>query len=123
MLPMVHEAGGKARLEGEGTMRIAAILLLSVFVAGGALTGCRTTTPGEWEGLGIDAEDARIQSQIMHSIRGEPSLARFPIQVNVVRGVVTLSGTVGGVADSMRVYGLARAVPGVVRIENRIVSP
>ena len=104
-------------------MRILPMFLLAVFVAGGTLVGCRTTTSEEWEGLGIDADDARIQTQIMQSIRGEPSLSRFPIQVNVVRGVVTLSGTVGGVSDAMRVYGLAKGVPGVVRIDNKLVSP
>ena len=85
--------------------------------------GCQTTTSEEWEQMGVTADDGRIKNQIVQYIRGEPSLARYPIQVNVRQGVVTLSGMVNNVSDSMRAYALAKTVPGVLRIENNLVSP
>ena len=104
-------------------MRFLPIFLLAVCIACGALVGCRTTTPQEWEQMGLTPEDGKIQNQIVQQIRGEPSLVRYPIQVSVRQGVATLRGTVNSVSDAMRAYAIAKAVPGVIRVDNKLVSP
>ena len=105
-------------------MRILYVFLVgAMFATCGALVGCQTTTPEEWEQLGVTAEDGKIANQVRQYLRGEPSLARFPIQVNVRQGVVTLSGSVNNVSDAMRAYALTSAVPGVLKVDNKLTYP
>jgi osmotically-inducible protein OsmY len=65
--------------------------------------------------------DQELSSLVSTKIANDKSLSADAIKVTVEGGVVTLSGVVAKDADKARAEQLAR-VPGVVRVENKLVS-
>lgn len=70
---------------------------------------------------GVAMNDAEITGKVKAAIFAEPGLQTLQISVDTVGGVVTLSGSVDSAPSSDRATGLARAVAGVSRVENRLM--
>lgn len=71
---------------------------------------------------GIAIEDAEITGKVKAAIFAEPGLKTLQISVDTINGVVTLTGSVDSDASSDRTKGLAGAVAGVSRVDNRLVT-
>ena len=70
---------------------------------------------------GVAIDDAEITAKVKGAIFAEPSLKMLQIGVDTVKGVVTLSGSVGSQANSDKAQSLAGAVMGVARVENKLL--
>ena len=71
---------------------------------------------------GVAIDDAEITAKTKAAIFAEPGLKTLQINVDTVKGVVTLSGTVDSQASSDRVKLLASAVTGVRDVINNLVE-
>lgn len=94
------EAGGVAPEPGEYT--------------GQTGTGYGSTAGGETEG------DRRLREAVAARLNADPFLDATHIEASVAEGEVTLAGTVGARADKRRAEDLAKAVPGVARVHDRL---
>jgi len=66
------------------------------------------------------ADDARIKAQVTAALRHARSLKSAEIRVDTFKRRVLLSGRVSTVADRERAAALARTVPGVSDVRNRL---
>ena len=80
--------------------------------------GCAATSTHESTGAFID--DTAITTKVKSAIFNEPSLKVGEIKVETNQNVVTLSGVADTRADIDKAVALARAVPGVSSVENRL---
>ena len=68
---------------------------------------------------GRQADPVAVRTAVMESLEGlEGSTANVQVQVSP-RGIVSLSGEVGSVAEMQHVHYVARAQPGVVEVDYR----
>ncbi|MFA7415717.1 MAG: BON domain-containing protein [Rhizobium sp.] len=88
---------------------------------GNAVDKVEITMAEQSEKAGVALDDAAITSKVKAAIFAEPGLRTLQISVDTVKGVVTLSGSVGSPADSDRAKSLATAVAGVKEVNNRLV--
>jgi hyperosmotically inducible protein len=65
--------------------------------------------------------DKQLSDQIARKFADDPALKADAVKVDVDHGVVTLSGVVANAVDKVRAAHLAD-VPGVTRIDNKIVT-
>ncbi len=70
--------------------------------------------------VGEVLDDATITSKVKAAIFAEPSLKSLQINVDTVKGVVTLSGSVDSQASSDLAEQLASAVAGVKKVNNHL---
>ena len=99
-------------------MRNSAVLsrYLTVLLLAVVATGCATRGRGP-----ITTDDAQIAVRVKTALVNEVTLGVRPIDVGVQGRVVTLGGTVASVAEAERAIEVARAVPGVRRVESMLV--
>lgn len=64
---------------------------------------------------------AEVQHRVEAALRGEPGLQSVSVAVD--RGIVTLTGVVDSDGDRVHVDARARAVPGVVDVDDRLLLP
>jgi hypothetical protein len=89
------------------------ISLLCLALLFGMLSGCRSGSPAP-------RSDQQIGSDIQAKIQGESALANQNIQVSVVNGVATLSGTVTDEASRALAGNDSGSVPGVKTVVNNL---
>lgn len=70
---------------------------------------------------GVAIDDAEVTARVKAAIFAEPGLRTLQINVDTVKGVATLSGSVDSPANSDRAKTLAGAMAGVKGVENRLV--
>jgi len=70
---------------------------------------------------GVAIDDAEVTARVKAAIFAEPGLKTLQINVDTVKGIVTLSGSVDSPASSERAKTLAGAMAGVKGVENRLV--
>jgi hyperosmotically inducible protein len=70
-------------------------------------------------GTATKVDDGTIKTRVEARLKSADSLKDDKIDVSVDNGVVTLTGTVGSLAQSVRARQLAR-VDGVTRVENKL---
>jgi osmotically-inducible protein OsmY len=69
-------------------------------------------------------QDLIVSSTVTQALASDPVLAGMSIEVATAAGIVTLHGTVPDLSLRERAARLARAVFGVVRVDNRLtVTP
>ena len=78
-------------------------------------------TLGKLKEEAVKADDAAITTKVKTAISAEPELTNLEINVNTMRGVVTLTGPVNAQASSDKAMQLANAVPGVKQVENKLI--
>lgn len=72
------------------------------------------------EKIGVALTDTEITARVKAAIFAEPGLKTLQISVDTIKGVVTLTGSVDTQAQSDMAEGLAEAVEGVSRVDNRL---
>jgi hypothetical protein len=92
----------------------ATLPLLSLALALGA-AACATTRVST-----IDVQSAQTAAMVTTAIVNDPEIGARPIDVSVTSGVVRLSGRVHNEAEAARAIALARAVPGVSRVDSTL---
>lgn len=70
----------------------------------------------------VAMNDSEITAKVKAAIFAEPGLKTLQISVDTVEGVVTLTGSVDSLQNGRRAGGLAGAVDGVKRVENRLME-
>lgn len=70
----------------------------------------------------VAMNDSEITAKVKAAIFAEPGLKTLQISVETLEGVVTLTGSVDSPQNADRAGGLAGAVGGVNRVENRLVE-
>lgn len=68
----------------------------------------------------LEVESARTTGLVMTALVNDPEIGARPITVRVTGGVVQLSGLVRSEAEVARAIAIARAVPGVTRVDASI---
>ena len=89
---------------------------VTVFLLAVVATGCATSGRGP-----ITPDDAQIAVRVKTALVNEATLGVRPIDVDVQGHVVTLGGTVASVTEAERAIEVARAVPGVARVESTLI--
>jgi len=67
-----------------------------------------------------NSSDNKIAESIKQNLSVDEKLSGTDIDVQVDKGVVTLKGKVLGTAEANRAIAIAKAVPGVVRVDSKI---
>ena len=81
-----------------------------------------TRTNGAPESRRNEETDRRLEERVLLALRDEPVLGARAIEIAVVGdGVVELTGTVHAIEEVARASAMARSVPGVTMVLNRIV--
>jgi hypothetical protein len=88
----------------------ARLLILALTLVGSI--GCSAATGT------LDVESARIAARVITALVNDPEIGTRPIDVRVTRGVVHMSGRVRTLEEMTRAIELARAVPGVTRVDS-----
>ena len=83
------------------------VLALAAALAGGAYAAS-------------EPDDAQISAEVQKQINEWPSLRFYNLAVRSVGHVVTLQGLVDTYADRSQADAIARAVPGVARVNDRL---
>jgi hypothetical protein len=92
----------------------AALTLLAVTLALGA-AACGAAPLSS-----VDVQSAQTAAMVTTALVNDPEIGVRPIDVRVTDGVVRLSGRVHSEAEAARAVSLARAVPGVVRVDSTL---
>lgn len=66
--------------------------------------------------IGQSLDDSVILSQIKSQLLGEPNVRSLKVDVDVIRGVATLTGLIDGFTQKMRILEIAQKTPGVVKV-------
>ncbi len=94
-------------------LRAMAVGLLLVM----AFSGCQAMTG---ETLGQNIDDTNITATVKTKLAGEKASTLTRIDVDTVRGVVTLGGVVASPADRSRAEQIAAQVGGVKKVVNNL---
>lgn len=78
----------------------------------------QTSTAKERASAKPMVDDQTLQKQVHDQLAADPALSN--VQVNVEKGVVHLDGTVANKADRKKAKDIAKSVPGVTRIKDKI---
>lgn len=92
----------------------AMIALAALFSAGCAVTSGQSTT-GEY------VDDTTITARVKSRFAEDQTVAATRIQVEVLKGVVQLSGFATSEAERQRAAQIAAAVPGVKQVQNAVI--
>jgi hypothetical protein len=68
----------------------------------------------------VDVQSAQTAAMVTTALVNDPEIGVRPIDVRVTDGVVRLSGRVHSDAEAARAIALARAVPGVLRVDSTL---
>ena len=75
---------------------------------------------GTHRGLGRTAEDELILARIKAAYAANSGVKAGSIDVDVMRGMVTLSGTVGSAAERDKAVEIANKTSGVFEVKDRL---
>ena len=83
------------------------------------VTGCGSTADSRSTGQFID--DTDIHTKVKAALVNDPVVAGTSINVDVTRGVVSLTGAVNGDVEKIKAEDIARGVDGVRSVENNLI--
>ena len=102
-----------------GAVAVASILALGV--AGCAHTGKTTTdTSAAPRGPLATSADAVINGKVKTALAADELVKARKIDVDTVRGVVTLNGSVNSPAERAQAISIARGISGVVEVRDNL---
>ncbi len=84
------------------------------------LIGCQGYREGSPRTVGEFTDDVAIQSKVKMSLINDKEISGLRINTEVHKGVVTLYGRVASEALRDRAVAKAKAVKGVVKVEDRL---
>jgi len=88
--------------------------------AGTALTGAADKVQDKASVVATLVSDSAITASIKTDLLKDPHLSALRIDVNTVKGVVTLKGEVGSEASKQRAVQMASAIAGVERVDDQL---
>ena len=91
--------------------------VMAVLVA--SLVGCASSSPSS-DGVGGYWDDSVITTKVKSAIYDEPNLKVVDVNVETIRGVVTLRGEVETLTGRRKAEAAARKVEGVKSVKNKI---
>lgn len=100
------------------SLRTLAAILTLASVSVGYLTGCSKTATRQSTGELVD--DTAITGKVKAELVKDPLVKAMDIKVNTFRGTVQLSGFANSAEEKQRAEELARTIPGVSKVENKI---
>lgn len=92
-------------------------LVVAVLMAGLA-GGCASSGSGEKTGLYVD--DSWITTKVKSGLAADSETKAHNISVETTQGIVRLTGTAESWQESYKAADIARAVKGVMSVENEI---
>ena len=107
------------------TNHTSSALVLGALIALGA-AGCASTHPTTYAGAKQDrtatqtASDAAITARVKSSFAIDEMVKAHNINVDTLRGVVTLTGTVKSAAERDKAISIARNTTGVVEVKDHL---
>ena len=97
----------------EGIIGFATAVLMA------SLLGCASSSPSS-DGVGGYWDDSVITTKVKSAIYDEPNLKVVDVNVETIRGVVTLRGEVETLTGRRKAEAAARKVEGVKSVKNKI---
>lgn len=76
----------------------------------------------ERERAAVTVDDTQLVATVRATLRALPDFPQDGIKVEAAAGAVTMSGVVPGAADARRAYLAIRRIPGIKKLDNRLVS-
>jgi osmotically-inducible protein OsmY len=94
--------------------------LTAILVLAGAATfsGCSKTTTSKSTGEMVD--DAAITTKVKAAFAKDPGVKAMDVTVDTFKGTVQLSGFVDSANEKKRAEEIARTIPGVTKVENKL---
>ncbi len=108
------------KAKGLGSVTLAASLLLAGCVAAVIGNAPNSGTAADSRARADAQADATLGSAVRARIGADAALRRAPITVSAAAGTVTLRGSVGSAAQRAAAERTARAVAGVVAVNNQL---
>ena len=94
--------------------RRVALLLVVAFVAPLIVSACGQT-------VSTTMDDATISTRVKTALLNEPDVAIARIEVDTVKGVVTLSGRVKSKDEEAKAIAVARKITGVADVKSQLL--
>jgi len=96
--------------------------LTAILVLGGASVGCLTSCSktATRQSTGEVVDDVALTSKVKAAFVKDPAVRAIDITVDTFKGTVQLSGFADSAEVKKRAEELARGVPGVTKVENKI---
>lgn len=96
--------------------RISLVLLASILL----ISGCQSYREGGSRTVGEFTDDVAIQTRVKSALIGDEEIKGLPINVEVVRGVVTLYGPIPSDYARSKAVNIVRAIRGVSEVRDRL---
>ncbi|HET6265219.1 MAG TPA: BON domain-containing protein [Usitatibacter sp.] len=104
-----------------GALALAAMLALGVGGCASWSAGKeKTDTSANPRGVVVTTADAAINAKVKTALLADEMVKARNIDVDTVRGVVTLNGTVHSAAEKAQAIKLARNIDGVVQVKDNL---
>ena len=84
------------------------------------LSACQSYREGGSRTIGEFTDDVAIQTRVKSSLIGDEEIKGLPINVEVVRGVVTLYGPIPSEYARSKAVGKVSSIRGVVEVRDRM---
>ena len=105
---------------GQQNMSLALVGALSFYLAGCSKTEAPITPPGTSTTIGTELDDGLLTSRVKAALLDNLDIKSFDIKVKTRKGEVMLSGFVDNQAQIDHAVTVARSVPGVLAIDNKV---
>ena len=106
-------------------MKVLAAALGSTLLLGAGLNAYAADNAGQDKGksgsVGQYVDDATITARVKSKFAGDSSVSATRIKVDTVKGIVELSGKVSSEAESEQAIALAKSVPDVKGVRNKLM--
>ena len=97
-------------------LRNVSLLILSLFL----VAGCQSYREGGSRTIGEFTDDVAIQTRVKSALIGDEEIKGMPINVEVVRGVVTLYGPIPSDYARNKAVNIVREIRGVTEVRDRL---
>ena len=84
------------------------------------LSGCQSYREGGSRTIGEFTDDVAIQTRVKSSLIGDEEIKGLPINVEVLRGVVTLYGPIPSDYARNKAVQIVREIRGVTEVRDRL---
>lgn len=105
---------------GTHNLSLALVGALSFYLAGCSETVSPITPPGSPTTVGTEIDDSLLTSHVKAALADNMEIKSFDIKVETRKAEVMLSGFVDNQAQIDHAVAVARAVPGVLAIDNKV---
>ncbi len=105
---------------GPSKLSLVLVGALSFYMAGCSKTETPLTPPGTATSVGTEIDDGLLTTHVKAALADNMEIKSFDIKVETRKGEVMLSGFVDNQAQIDNAVSVARAVPGVLAIDNKV---